>query len=148
TEARIKEMEQKVAEIMARINPGDCSLFANLMAEDKISALSGLMCTHLYMFNSWLEMDAALPSLDVIGEHDGLYVTKEKLIEEHVRPLKNSTLWTFSSRVSFRGEVEPVGHMIFDHYMPKKDHPEALAAMTEYLAEKFPDQKLPESEEE
>lgn len=148
TEARYKEALQKEAEIMARINPGDCSLFANLMAEDKISALSGLMCTHLSMFNSWLEMEASLPSLYVMGEHDGLYVTKEKLIEEHVRSLKNATLWTFSSRVSFRGEVEPVGHMIFDHYMPKKNHPEALAAMTEYLTHKLQNQKLPESEEE
>ncbi len=143
TAARMKDLMQKEDEIMARINPEDCKLFANLMAEDKISALSGLMCTQLSMFNSWEKgTDISLPALYIMGEHDGLYILKEDQIEEYVRALPDTTLWTFSSRVHFRGDVEAVGHMIFDHYMPKKDHAEALNALREYLALKNPNSNM------
>lgn len=149
TKERQKDMEQKMDHVIARMNPGDCKLFANLMAEDKISALSGLKCTQLSMGNSWEKgVEVSLPSLYVMGEHDALYLLSEDSIEEHVRSLKDSTLWTFSSRVSFRGELEPIGHMIFDHYMPRKDHPEAVEVIESYLKKEFPSLKLPSDEKE
>lgn len=136
TKERAKDMAQKEEEVMARMNPGDCSLFANLMAEDKISPLSGLMCTQLSMYNVWKkDTETSLPSLYVMGEHDGLYLLSEESIEDYVRRLPGATLWTYSARVNFRGEVEPVGHMIFDHFMPKEDHEEARAMMAQFLKE-------------
>lgn len=147
TKERQKDMEQKMDHVIARMNPGDCKLFANLMSEDKISALSGLKCTQLSMGNSWEKgAEVSLPSLYVMGEHDALYLLSEDSIEEHVRSLKDSTLWTFSSRVSFRGELEPIGHMIFDHYMPRKDHPEAVEVIQSYLKKEFPSLNLPSDE--
>jgi pimeloyl-ACP methyl ester carboxylesterase len=144
---RQKDIAQKEEKIMERMNPGDLNLFANLMAEDKTSALSGLFCSFLSIFNDWkTNFHPTIPSLYVMGEHDALYILSEENIEKYVRDLDHATLWTFSSRVSFRGEVEAVGHMIFDHYVPKKNHPEAVNVMTAYLSKVLADQALPQDE--
>ncbi|HAG91124.1 MAG TPA: hypothetical protein DCL41_04600 [Bdellovibrionales bacterium] len=134
---RQKDINQKAEHVMCRMNPGDRDLFANLVAEDKTSALSGLFCSFLSVFSNWSSTHKpTVPSLYVMGEHDALYLLSEEKIEEYVRNLGNSSLWTYSARVNFRGEVENVGHLIFDHYMPKKDHEEAFQVMVDYMTSK------------
>lgn len=169
---RALDAERKLADKERRLNAGDLNLFASLMSQDKCSALSGLQCSQISLYNNWTNenlkekpffldqlpstaqvttqgfrqpfqdflnanpadlQNGPIPSLYFMGEHDALYVANEENIETYVRRLKNSILWTVSSRVTFRGEVEKIGHMIFDHYMPKKDHPEALQVMRDYL---------------
>lgn len=152
---RMTDMERKWDDNEKRVNEGDLDLFASLMSKDKTSALSGLFCSFLSLYNNWaqdcnlkgIDGDGPVPSLYVMGEHDSLYVLNEENIETYVRGLKNSTLWTFTSRVTFRGEVDKIGHMIFDHYLPKKDHPEAVNVMREYLLAQDANMNLPEDEE-
>lgn len=189
TAGRIRDAQQKWADNEKWINEADLDLFASLMSQDKCSALSGLQCSQISLYNNWkmddnilpkaqyldslqsthdikpsegfrvpfedflnsnvaAQKDGPIPSLYFMGEHDALYVLHEDNIETYVRRLKNSILWTVSARVTFRGNVENVGHMIFDHFMPKKDSPEAISAMGAYLLAKNPTLAIPTNESE
>lgn len=186
---RRTDAERKWDNNSARVNEGDLDLFANLMSQDKCSALSGLQCSQTSLYNNW-EMDqnilpsvtsmndmpsaatasgaegfkqvfyefltrdmkalkeGPLPSLYMMGEHDALYVLNEENIETYVSRLQNAMLWTITSRVTFRGNLDKIGHMVFDHYTPKKNSPEAIEVLRRYLQSLKPDRKLPSSEAE
>lgn len=137
---RWKEAANKQEHLQYRIAPGDRALGETLIRDDKVSALSGLFVQFMNLFHDWSapahQGQEYLPTQFIWGDSDYLYVGNEDLIDAYLLNLKNVDLKVFGPRITFKGDVVQVGHLIFDHSKMVPDHPDATAIVLDYLAHK------------
>ncbi|MCB0341772.1 MAG: alpha/beta fold hydrolase [Pseudobdellovibrionaceae bacterium] len=130
-EQRVKAFSQIVKndDVKSQVHDEDNELGEMLLRQGKYSPLALLGERNMERSSVWSEADVAanLPtSLHVWGRNDWLYVGSEENIDKHVGQLPNGKLVIMGPRVDFKGQINDVGHLIFDHHRPKPIHLEAI----------------------
>lgn len=148
---RSKQQEDMSAAYRERIAPGDQALGEMLIRSNKVSPLSMFFAHLMALQNDWTiphhQGGNFLPTLYIWGEADFLFVGNEGMFRDYLTPLNNTQLMTFTPRINFKGEVEPIGHLIFDHNRPY-DHPDATAYLLKFATQNLGASHLLELPEE
>ena len=129
----------KEPEISKRVHEDDLKMFTSMVVENKVSPFPMAFVNFLQSFHDWSWPNHGgklwTPALSIVGEADGLvYVGLEHLFANYMSLLENVEFHSYTPRKSFRSEKPlPVGHLIFDHYVPGQETPETFWLIRKFM---------------
>ena len=137
------EVESKKDYRKEAMAPADWVFIENILRNGKNAPTALLHTSLMKLFLDWSApspevRDELLPMLLIIGARDGLtYVGYEKQFDEYIASLgPRAKLHLIEDRVNIHGNLEAVGHGIFDHYLPgTKDVFETYHLMLEFISQ-------------
>ncbi|MCB0378826.1 MAG: hypothetical protein KDD33_10060 [Bdellovibrionales bacterium] len=134
---RAEEIIDRDHTLQALVPAAERDLSILLLKQGKSSALSGVSAENFMGIVNWQKHPhngkEYPPTLVVMGERDALYIGREKIFDEHLAQLSNTTIELMGQRKDFHGNDVWVSHMIFDHYRNGTKDLETFNVVKEFI---------------